>query len=69
MKPKLSQPDMFNDIELIKASPGTDAGLQADMFGGVHIIASRPTEAAQEAADIIKRATMYHEKYKPWNKP
>lgn len=69
MKPKLNQPDMFPDVNLLKPVPGTDVGLQSDMFGQVFLRATEPTEACQEAADIIKRGTMYHEKYIPWRKP
>ncbi len=41
---------------------------EANFDGDVFLRATKPTEAVQEAADIIKRGTMYHEKYKPWKK-
>ncbi len=50
MKPKLNQPDMFPDTSLIVPKPGTDAGLQADIFGGVHLHQTMATEAVKEAA-------------------
>ncbi len=66
MKAKLDQPDIFNDVSLILPKVGTDAGLQANMFGGVSLASTEPTEATQEAADIIKRAVLYQERFKPW---
>ncbi len=55
MKPLLNQPDMFNDLSLVVPKAGTDAGLQADMDGHVYLKATQPTEAAQEASEILKR--------------
>ncbi len=52
---KLDQPDMFKDPELIKATPGADAGMQLDMFGGTHLHATSATEVTQEAVEIIHR--------------
>ncbi len=50
MKHGLNQADMFNDAELIRAVPGTDAGMQLDIFGGNHLYQSLPTGAVQEVA-------------------
>jgi len=55
MKAKPVQPDMFNDLSLIKPKPGTDAGLQSMLDGGVILRVSEPTEACLEASEIIKR--------------
>jgi len=55
MKHTLDQSDMFNDPKIIKAIPGTDAGMQLDIFGGNHLYNSLPTETVQEAVDIKHR--------------
>ena len=54
-KPDLQQPDMFgDDVSLIKPKPGTDAGIQVDMFNGKHVYSSTPTENVPEAVEIVK---------------
>lgn len=71
MKANINQPGLFNDISLYKPQIGKDMGLQANMDGSVTLQTTEPTEAVSEAADIIKRGTMYKNqnwKYKPWRK-
>lgn len=54
-QPKLEQSDMFNDPELVKPPAGTDAGMQVDMFGNTHLVASEATDTIKEAVDIFKQ--------------
>lgn len=55
MKPQPNQPDMFPDVSLIKPKTGADAGLQAMLDGGHVLRTTEPTEACQEASEILKR--------------
>ena len=49
---KLTQPDMFSDPDLIKAKPGTDAGMQLDIFGNQYLVCSKASDNVIEAVEI-----------------